>query len=78
MTPEGEYAIPYKDPRKQQGSSLAALTVGRFGVLNATISFLGSALTIAIRFSKVENSYNPGCVWFVLSFQEKESFYMYV
>ena len=56
MTPEGEYITPHKDPRKRHGSSLGAVNVGRFGIINGSISFLTNAVTIAIRLSKVENS----------------------
>ena len=56
MTPEGEYVTSHKDSRGRHLLSLGTLNVGRFGIINGSISYLASAVTIAIRLSKVENS----------------------
>ena len=49
VTPEGEYVTPYKDPKKRHGVSLGALSLGRVGIAFMGVSYLASALTIAIR-----------------------------
>lgn len=49
VTPEGEYVTPYRDPSKRHGASMGTLSGGRVGISGMCITYLTSALTVAIR-----------------------------
>ena len=49
VTPEGEYVTPYKDLSKRHGDSISSLSAGRVGISSMGVTYLTSALTVAIR-----------------------------
>jgi acyl-CoA oxidase len=49
VTPEGEYVTSYKDPSKRHGDALGGLSSGRVGISGMCVTYLSSAVTIAVR-----------------------------
>lgn len=49
VTPEGKYITPYRDPSKRHGVMLGSLSFGRIGITGMGVTYLTSALTIALR-----------------------------
>ena len=49
VTPDGEYVSPYNDLSKRHGDSLGSLSAGRVGISGMCVTYLSTAVSIAVR-----------------------------
>lgn len=75
VSPEGQYISSFKDPKKRMGASFGALSAGRVTIIGICLSYLCSAVTIAVRYSAVRKQFGPedGNEFPVLEYQLQQS-----
>lgn len=56
---DGTYVTPFKDPNKRYGASLGALSIGRVVITQMCSTYMGHAISIALRYAGVRKQFGP-------------------